>query len=233
MQKDRLEITLVGWGAGEQAWVLDHAILPGDTANADVWSDLHDLLTEANVGMAAIDSGYNTSLVYDFVRTRPRWTRAIKGMAGLGRPLVEDERKRRQRLRRRTKSGVQVEPLGVDQGKALLYARLKQQHPGPGYIHFPTGRVDEEYFAQLAAERLVTKVRGHRPYQEWVQTRPRNEALDCLVYALAAMRLATVDLERAAERRRLAAETDQDPDTKRRTKRQRSNQGLAPDGWAI
>ncbi len=196
VQKDRLECTLVGWGAGEEAWVLDHHILPGDTTDPAVWDDLHELLLESRVRMAAIDSGYNTSLVYDFVRPR-RWSRAIKGLAGLGRPLVEDQKRRRQRLRRKNRSGVQVEPLGVDQGKALLYARLKLTTPGPGFIHFPRGPAcDDEYFAQLAAEKLVTRFRGQRPYQEWVQTRARNEALDCLVYALAAMRLTDVDLGR-------------------------------------
>ena len=115
---------------------------------------------------------------------------AVKGITGMGRPLIEDEKKRRQRLRNRRKKAAHVEPLGVDQGKALLYARLKLPVPGPAYLHFPRDPAfDDEYFAQLAAEKLVTKIKGTRPFQEWVQTRPRNEALDCLLYALAALRL--------------------------------------------
>jgi len=113
----------------------------------------------------------------------------------MGRPLIEDERKRQQRLRTRKQNAVQVEPLGVDQGKALIYSRLKLIVPGPGYIHFPSdASFDDEYFAQLAAEKLVTKIRGTRPFQEWVQTRPRNEALDCKNYSMAAMRLSKADL---------------------------------------
>lgn len=57
---------------------------------------------------------------------------------------------------------------------------------------------DEEYFLQVAAEKLVTKYRGTRPVQEWVQVRPRNEALDCLVGNLAVLRLAVRLDERAA-----------------------------------
>jgi len=198
VQKDRLEASVVAWGEGEEGWLLDHIILPGDTAQPDVWAELGDVLTDAGVQFACIDSGYNTSMVYEFVKTRA-WCRAIKGLPGTGRPLVEDEKIRRQRLRRQRKRGVQVEPLGVDQGKALLYARLKLPHPGPGYIHFPRQPAfDDEYFAQLAAEKLVTKFRGTRPVQEWVQTRPRNEALDCLNYALAACRLSGKKLERPA-----------------------------------
>jgi len=189
VQKDRIEASIVAWGTGEEAWLVDHLILPGDTARPEVWDDLADDLTAAGVQFAAIDSGYNTSMAYAFTEKR-RWAVAVKGVTGMGRPLIEDEKKRRQRLRNRRKKAVQVEPLGVDQGKALVYSRLKLTQPGPGYVHFPRDAAfDDEYFNQLAAEKLVTKVRGTRPIQEWVQTRPRNEALDCLLYALAALRL--------------------------------------------
>ena len=189
VQKDRLEATVVAWGAGEEGWLIDHLILPGDTARPEVWENLHDALTDAGIAFAAIDSGYNTSMVYAFTEKR-RWSVAVKGITGMGRPLIEDEKKRRQRLRNRRKKAAHVEPLGVDQGKALLYARLKLPVPGPAYLHFPRDpSFDDEYFAQLAAEKLVTKIKGTRPFQEWVQTRPRNEALDCLLYALAALRL--------------------------------------------
>lgn len=200
VQKDRLEASVVAWGPGEEGWLLDHLILPGDTARPEVWEDLHEALTDAGVAFAAVDSGFNTSMVYAFTEKR-RWSVAIKGVTGMGRPLIEDEKKRRQRLRNRRKKAVWVEPIGVDQGKALLYARLKLLQPGPGYVHFPRDAAfDDEYFAQLAAEKLVTKIKGTRPFQEWVQTRPRNEALDCLVYALAALRLSGKPLsERPAE----------------------------------
>ncbi len=58
-----------------------------------------------------------------------------------------------------------------------------------GFLHFPIG-VDQEYFEQLTAEKLVTKFVKGFPKQEWIKTRPRNEALDCLVYAYAAALLA-------------------------------------------
>ena len=54
----------------------------------------------------------------------------------------------------------------------------------PGYCHFP--RYSEEYFKQITAEQLVTKiVKGYRRH-EWQKMRERNEALDCRVYARAA-----------------------------------------------
>lgn len=195
VQKDRLEASIVGWRAGEEAWLIDHIIIDGDTAHPDVWEDLHTALTDAGVQVAAIDSGYNASMVYAFCEKR-RWALAIKGVAGFHRPLIEDERRRKQRLRVKRKKGQPVEPLGVDQGKALIYARLKLTQPGPGYVHFRRDAAfDDEYFAQMAAEKLVTKFKGHRPFQEWVAIRARNEALDCLVYALAACRLSGKSLD--------------------------------------
>lgn len=189
IQKDRIEASIVAWGAKEEAWLIDHIVLPGDTARGEVWDDLHMVLKDHGVQLAAVDSGYNTSLVYAFTEKR-RWAMAVKGVSGMGRPLIEDEQKRARRMRGRRSKSAAVEPLGVDQGKALIYSRLKLQQPGPGYIHFPQDPAfDDEYFAQLAAEKLVTKIKSGRPTQEWVQTRPRNEALDCLLYALAAKRL--------------------------------------------
>lgn len=204
VQKDRLEVTVVDWGAGEEAWLRDHLILPGDTAQGEVWADLAEVFAEFRPEAAAVDSGYNATQVYAFVAARSGYCFATKGMPGSNRPLVEDERMRRQRLRRQRKKGIHVHLVGADAAKALLYARLKLQQPGPGYVHFPrTPAFDDEYFAQLTAEKLVTKMRGTRPFAEWVQTRARNETLDCAVLALAALRLSGIRLaDRAAARDR-------------------------------
>jgi phage terminase large subunit GpA-like protein len=201
VQKDRIEISVVGWGKGEEGWLLDHVILPGDTARPEVWSDLSDLVDEIKPSAMAVDSGYNSDQVYAFCGRR-RFAFATKGTSGFNRPLIEDARRRAQRLRRAGRRGLRVEPLGVDSGKVTIYSRLRQTEPGPGYIHFPDDHAfDDEYFAQLTAERLVVKYRFGRPSQEWVQLRPRNEALDCLVYALAALRLVNLDLDHLAQKR--------------------------------
>ena len=193
VQKDRLELTVVDWGVGEEAWVRDHLILVGDTATDEVWGLLNEELDALKPDSVAVDSGYNATQVYEFCAGR-KWCHVIKGQAGTSRPIVEDERRRQQRRRFSRKHKTAIEPIGVDSAKALLYARLKIQNPSAGYIHFPnTPAFDDEYFAQLASEKLVTKIRGTRPLMEWVQTRKRNEALDCLVYALAALRLSNID----------------------------------------
>ena len=201
VQKDRLEASIVAWGAGEEAWLLDHLIIPGETSEAGegAWPDLDQALADEGVQYGCIDSGYHADAVYQFVGNR-RWLYAIKGMEGMHRPLVEDKRKRKQRLRYRRKRGVPIEPVGVDNGKSIIYSRLKLPQAGPGYIHFPNHPAfDDEYFAQLGAEKLVPRARRGRTYMEWVKTRSRNEALDCAVYALAAVRLSGVDLDAEAE----------------------------------
>lgn len=201
VQKDRLELTVDDFGVGEECWTQDHHILPGDTAHPQVWSDLDELLKDLKPDACAIDTGFNTQMVYDFVKNRA-WCYAVKGMAGGSRPLVEPEEARRRRLRQRRKKGVIVHIVGVDQAKALIYSRLKILEPGAGYIHFPREPgFDDEYFAQLTAEKLVQRIRGTRPFTEWVQTRPRNEALDCKVYALAALRLSGINLTERSRKR--------------------------------
>lgn len=57
-------------------------------------------------------------------------------------------------------------------------------HIRRGYCHFP--KYSEEYFKQLTAEQLVTRiVKGYRR-GEWQKTIDRNEALDARCYARAA-----------------------------------------------
>ena len=189
VQKDRVEASIVAFGADEEAWLVEHVICAGDSTDPEVWAELDDVLAGYRVAKAVIDSGYNTSMVYDFVQKRP-YCLAGKGVSGAGRPLIEDERKRRARLRTRRRRGHAPENIGVDQGKAIIYSRLRSSRVGAGYIHFSDDPCfDDEYFAQLAAEKLMTKRRQGRLLQEWVQIRPRNETLDCLVYALAAHRM--------------------------------------------
>lgn len=82
--------------------------------------------------------------------------------------------------------------FGTGMIKEELYRWLRLDRPTeesrspfpPGYCHFP--KYGEEFFKQLTAEQLVTRViKGYRK-PEWQKTRDRNEALDVRVYARAA-----------------------------------------------
>lgn len=189
VQKDRLEASIAAFSRGEECWLLSHVIIPGDTTDPETWEELDLALRDAGVRHAAIDAGYNTTTVVDYCSTRA-WTTPTKGISGAYRPIIEDERKRRQRLRQKRRKGRPVEPIGVDAAKSLLYARLRNYKKGPGAIHFPADPdFDDEYFLQLTAEELRLKIRNGRESSEWVAIRPRNEALDCLILCYVAHRL--------------------------------------------
>jgi phage terminase large subunit GpA-like protein len=85
------------------------------------------------------------------------------------------------------KRGAQVFPVGSDTVKTTLFGRLKHNEIGPGYLHFPA-QTGSEYFEQLTAEKQALRYVKGFPVREWVKKpSARNEALDCLVYAYAAL----------------------------------------------
>jgi phage terminase large subunit GpA-like protein len=66
--------------------------------------------------------------------------------------------------------------------------------------------VDQTFFDELTAERLETRRnKWGVPVKTWVQTRERNESLDCMVLALAALRIVAPN---AARLEKLAATLD-------------------------
>lgn len=209
MQQDRLEVEVVAWGIGEESWSVDYAVLWGDPLGAEVWNDLTDYLAgtfqhasgaELPISSACLDTGGTagyTQAAYDYARGKTgRRLFAIKGGGTWGSPVVAaPTRKQSGKAKRK----VDLFIVGVDEAKLTVMRRLAQQVIGPGYCHFPEGR-DEEYFKQLTAEKLLTRYVKGFPVREWHKTRPRNEALDCRVYAYAALKILNPPFKRLAER---------------------------------
>lgn len=196
VQDDRLEVEVVGWGKDEESWSVDYRTIYGDPSSPGVWNDLDQLLIgryehehgDMSVRSACVDSGgHHTAAVYKFAKTREgRRIYAIKGVGGEGKPIVgKPSTNNNQR--------VKLFPVGVDTVKRTLMSRFRIKEPGPGYCHFPEDRSDE-YFRQLTAEKLVTKYHKGFPRQEFVKVRTRNEALDCRVYAMAALAVLNANL---------------------------------------
>lgn len=216
IQKDRIECEIIGWGRNKQSWSIDYLVLMGDTATEKPWKELDNVLTksfkkkngvELPVRMMAVDSGYNTQHVYNWVRRYPaNRVMAVKGVDQaaliLGQPTAVDVTIAGKRIRR----GLKLWPVGIGVAKGELYSWLKLEQPTDeekaqgveyprGYCHFP--QYGDEFFKQMTAEQLVVKiVRGHRKY-EWEKTRDRNEALDCRVYGRAAA--AAVGMDRYSD----------------------------------
>jgi len=62
----------------------------------------------------------------------------------------------------------------------------------------------------LTAEKKITKYFKGRPKREWVKIRQRNEALDCRVYATAALAVLNLNIEavyKQAQNRVLSEQT--------------------------
>jgi phage terminase large subunit GpA-like protein len=193
-QGDRLECTILGIGKDDEIAVIDHRPFYGDTSGPEPWAQLDEFLLKTrtrrdgvrfSIQAAAVDSGGNrTQAVYDFVRARNgRRVWAIRGKAdtpGKRSPIWPT------RPTLRSKGRVPLYEVGTQSAKFVIKSHLQVQEPGPRFVHFPDF-LEAQYFAQLNAERLVTRYVGGAPHQVWhCPDGVRNEALDCFVYALAA-----------------------------------------------
>ena len=212
VQADRLEYEIVGWGAGEECWGIRRGVLHGDPLTTGVWLELDKALDrkysscgrQMQVMRTFIDSGYLTSVVYEYCARRRQLGRvAIKGVGSAGKELV---------YRVEIRKGVPLTLLGVNEGKAEVYSRLQVKEVGAQYCHFGLDDekmyrgYDRKYFEGLSAERKVMRERGGVRYEQWepVNRRVRNEPLDCRVYALGAMKsLVGVKRDRVAKVRQV------------------------------
>tara|TARA_B100001093_G_C26859419_1_gene1029173 strand:+ start:577 stop:2397 length:1821 start_codon:yes stop_codon:yes gene_type:complete len=188
-QKDRLELQLMGWGRDYEAWVLEYRIFWGDPNGLKVWQELDEYIKQRfvtedgrpiPVSCVCIDSGgHHTNQVYQF--TKPRQSRrvfSIKGINQLGKPIAN-------KPSFVGKNKAVLYPIGTDTAKEAIFARLSTDVEN-STLHFPAD-VDEEYFKQLTAEKRITKFVRGRKSLVWKQIRPRNEALDTMVYNFAAI----------------------------------------------
>ncbi len=209
VQKDRLECEIVAWGEDKQSWSIDYRVVNGDTSEDHPWNELFEFLNEhfpckngdsLPIRLMAIDSGYNTQVVYNHVRKHPiNRVIAVKGFDSLqtiiGPPSTVDVDSKGRKIRR----GVRVWKVGTSVAKTELYGWLRLDKPTTeeeiypsGYCHFP--EYDEHYFKMLTAEQLMLRVtrNGGRRF-EWEKIRERNEALDCRTYARAAAAIVGLD----------------------------------------
>ncbi len=202
VQDNRLAVSVWAWGREEEGWLLDHQEIYGDPSRPELWKQLDEVVLrewphamghKLRPDVVAIDSGgHFTAEVYQYARERGRQgVVAIKGQSQRGKPPIGKASKVDVNYQGKTlKRGALVYPVGGDTVKTTLFGRLKHNEPGPGFLHFHM-KTTGEYFEQLTAEKQVLRYnRGGFPTREWVKKpSARNEALDCLVYAYAAVNL--------------------------------------------
>lgn len=216
VQKDRLEVQILGWRRPGRATTIDYRMIEGDPTREEVWTELDDYLArefmspsgvKMRISVALVDSGYLQEYVLAFTRARQgRNIFAAKGSAqygheAIGAPTFVDVRKQRGNLKPRPdRLGAKQYHIGVSTLKEVLYKRL-QEDVGTGaspilpeerHYRF-SEQLPEEYFRQVCAEVFDPHKR------RWVKVYERNEALDTLILAMAAALHHAVALDRMDE----------------------------------
>ena len=141
------------------------------------------------------DSGghYADQVCDDSKKNGLLWMIPIIGAPIYGKPIANMPTKR-------NKHGVYLTTVGTDNAKELIYSRLKLPldtaksqagEPQPGVVHLPANDdvCDESEVRQLVSEVKVPKVTQGKRVLRWDNQGRRNEALDCFVGALAALRI--------------------------------------------
>ena len=205
-QDDRFEVDVKGWTKNQESYLIEHLVFLNPTNDLNNYHVLdsvlekvyiHPLGARMKIKALGIDvQGHSTQTVYMWVRRQDK-TRvfALRGETlsmPIGQPRPTDINFGGQKIT----NGVRYWPIGVSHLKAELYAKLRLQPNKDGgfpfgYHHFPD--LQEDYFKQLTAESLTTKiVNGIQKYY-WTKHYERNEALDLNVYNLALVLILGID----------------------------------------
>jgi len=199
VQKDRIECNHWGVGFNQELYLIGRTKFFGNPdivkskEGATVWNELekyNNVIYERKDGLKLkimrrfVDSGYLSQSVYEYVRGRERlgyW--AIKGRGQYGHPILA--RKFSFVDNGRTK----LLSIGTNATKASIFQRLTVAKPGSKYIHFTESLCDEEYFDELTSEEGVKVTVSNLEFTVYRKKKSgiRNESLDLLVYAIAAI----------------------------------------------
>lgn len=233
-QDDRYEGRVWGWGAGKEAALIDRFILYGDPSSQVLKDKVAERIAQSyaradgvilNIGVAGWDSGghytddvYAMSKKLGVMRVIP-----LKGANVYGKPIANFPRKR-------TAKGVYLTEVGTDNAKELIMAMLRIDPDvdvrKPGAIHFPLNEsvCDDIELQQLTAERKIPKRENGRIVYRWDAGKRRNEALDCFVYALAALYIAIekfgINLDKLSKVTPIAISSDQPKEPKPKAAKQ-------------
>jgi len=230
-QDDRIEVSRWGYGLGGESWLIDHTILYGDPAElleARVDTRLDQVLlapiqrsdgvTLACAGSCIDAQGHYYEEVLAYTRKRERRKRcpvaAIRGGKEWTAPLWP-MRAAKSSKKRALRGNVFT--IGVAVGKRAFFQRVARHLPegaagASGYVHLPQAwrtplgdfvEMDEEFLAQLVSERERMQRRRGQVSRWFDEVHPRHEALDCRIYADAAVAWRAPDW-RALERTRTA-----------------------------
>jgi phage terminase large subunit GpA-like protein len=202
VQHDRLEVVVRAYGTGETSWLVERAILRGDTSQNDVWSALeqyrinrtwkHESGAMLKIRAVAVDAGDGTHAkrVYEYCAPRlAQHVYSVKGSSNPTAPMIPVKPTR-------VKPG-RLYVIGVNAILDRLYRRLAMDVPGPGFLHL-NEYAEEDYVTQLISMRRRFDERTRK--RRWEATPGvRNEVADCETYAYAALLLGPVPVAGLAQ----------------------------------
>jgi phage terminase large subunit GpA-like protein len=191
IQKDRIEVEIVGWGRDNESWSIGYFVIYGEPGNdaapgaepdrnptlPAVWNELRDILDdeyESALGMfkiarVCIDTGYLSDYAYKFCRkNQGRGWYPVKSSATAWVPAIYKKSKNRM--------GGTMFSIGADTIKDEIFGLLQVEDRGPGYCHFPaTDFYNDTYFQQLCSERKITKNIAGVETKKYIKVKPSGE----------------------------------------------------------
>lgn len=196
IQDNRIELQLIGWSYDLEFYVLDYQVFFGDINEGESFKQLKEYLSktfitkenkEIKLVSVALDTGgHYTHETYNFIReNKALRCIAIKGSSQrnkeiINRPKDVDINYRGSII----KNGTKLWSVGTDTAKKLIFTKLNVE--GKGRIHFGNF-LSYDYFKQLTNEKALIKYKNGNAYTVFEKVKgERNEALDTLVYAIAA-----------------------------------------------
>jgi phage terminase large subunit GpA-like protein len=201
VQDTWLEVSVWGYGRGDEAWRIWHQKIEGDPGQDHVWQQVTTIReiawpregggTIKAVHCAVDTGGHYTGEAYEYCRRYAKdGVVAIKGSSQRNAPVLGKGTKQDVNFKGKIiKNGVTLYMIGTHAIKRTVYSRLKIEEHGPGYVHFDNATSDD-YLQGLTCERLQPRyVKGFQVL-EWVKpSGARNEPLDLKVYCLAMLEL--------------------------------------------
>jgi len=191
-QDDRFEVVMLGHGKYGELFFIDYKVIAGDPQYDATKEALDNYLntewrrvdgfTMKAMGKGVDTGGHRTKAVYDYVKNRlPNKVFGLKGSSTPNAPVVN-----------RTLKDIKLNDknlflVGTATIKDDFYAQLGITEVGVNYVHFPRKDIfDKRFFNMLTAEKRDEN-------GKYVKIRTRNEAIDCTVYAIAALHILGVN----------------------------------------
>lgn len=216
-QGNRFEVSVYGWVNEREKYLIAHYIVAGDPKSIKTQKRLDKLLFtkffetqeggEMKIFCSAIDTGgegASTQAVYSYILKRYKKNKifAIKGGKNIDDPLVKDP----STVTTKRNKSLKLYILGVNSGKDDVLSDIEERYE-TRYIHFPHDiqhfydgvtmehdMSDQSFLQQFLEEKQDEDGRWKNEHKR------RNEALDCAVYAMAAVKCVKgLDLDKLAK----------------------------------